>query len=100
MRSEEEEQSLKPDLRQPWICIASNFIFLALAYYETVAVLSHRVSSSHRLHCTFTVLIIAHRGCRWSRNLNPNFCPGGWGKPEQNLTGCGQQLFLLVRLIM
>jgi len=79
MRSEEEEQSLKPDLRQPWICIVSNSIFLALAYYETVAVLSHRrfifPSITLHFHCT-------HYSSSWvqvEQKSQPKFLPWRMG---------------------
>ena len=55
---EEEEQSLKLALRQPWVWSVSDFIFLASAYEGGWPVLSLAVSSSHR-QCTVSVLIIA-----------------------------------------
>ena len=55
---EEEEQSLKLALRQPWVWSVSDFIFLASAYEGGWPVLSLAVSSSHQ-QCTVSVLIIA-----------------------------------------
>ena len=76
---EEEDQSLG----QSWVWSVSDFIFLALAYEGRWPVLSLTISSSH-WQCAVSVLIIAEltRGRRWSRNLEPNFCPGRDLNPE------------------
>src|SRR6218665_2484726 len=54
-----------------------DFIFLATAYEGGWPVLSLTVSFSH-WQCAVSVQIIGElaRGCRWNRNLKPNFCPG------------------------
>jgi len=83
LEEEEEDQSLKLALRQPWVWSVSDFIFLATAYEGGWPVLSLTFSSSH-LQCMFSVLIIAElaRGRRWNRNLEPNFWPGRDLNPE------------------
>ena len=54
---EEEEQSLKLTLRQPWVWSVSAFILLATAYEGRWPVPSLAVSSSH-WQCTVSVVII------------------------------------------
>ena len=65
-------------LSKPSVWSVSDFSFsLASAYELRWPVLSLTISSSH-WQCIVSVLIIAElaRGRRWSRNLEPNFCPG------------------------
>ena len=72
---EEEKQSFKLALGQPCVWSVSDFVFLASVCEGRWPVLSLIVSSSH-WQCAVSILIIAAfaRGCRWSRNLKPNFC--------------------------
>ena len=75
--------SLKLSLRQPWVWSVSDPIFLATAYEGGWPVLSLTVLSSY-WQSAVSVLIIAElaRGCRWSINLGPNFCPGRGLNPK------------------
>ena len=56
-KAEEEAQSLKLALGQPWVWSVRDLIFLASAYEGGWPVLSLTVSSSH-WQCTVSVLII------------------------------------------
>ena len=80
-RRRRRRKSLKLVLRQPWVWIVWDFIFLASAYEGGLAlpvtVLFHAVSSAHWL---FVVSVLIRdeltRGHRWSRNLESHVYPG------------------------
>ena len=87
-----EEQSLKLALGQPWVWSVSDFIFSLGIWGRVASPLPHRLifpletkSSGKMRQCAISVLIIhveLARERRWSRNLEPNFCPGRDLNPE------------------